>query len=162
MSEMKYKIIMNALIGALIGIMIAVMIYVLGGYDDPEPPRLMLLKQVIGSALFGAVNMGAARIYDIENWSIVRVTVTHYALSLGSFVICNILLGWFGPEEILIVFIIFTAVYFLIWLIMYLIGKKQVKALNEELDVIHHGEKEGLSAALQKGEENEVQGSANR
>ena len=142
MSEMKNKIILNALIGALMGVMIALMIYVLGGYDDPEPPRLMLLKQVIGSALLGAVNMGAARIYEIESWSAVRVTLTHYILCLGSFLLADVLLGWFGPGEMLVVFIVFTAVYFLIWLIMYLRGKKQVKLLNEELDSLHNGKKD--------------------
>ncbi len=141
MFEVRNKIIMNALIGALIGMMIAVMIYVLGGYSEPKPPRLELLFQVIGSALLGAVNMGATVIYEIESWSILRVTATHYALSFGSFIVCNLLLGWFKADEMLIVFILFTAVYFLIWLIMFLIGKRRVKILNEELDLLHRSKK---------------------
>ena len=142
MSDLKRKAVKNALIGTIIGMMIAIMIYVLGGYDEPEPPRLKLLIQVLGSGLLGAVNMGCTFIYDIEDWGLIRVTFTHYAISLGSFLVANVVLGWFALSIMPFVFIAFTVAYFIIWFIMYLCWNKEVRRMNEELHQMRQEKKD--------------------
>ena len=93
-----------------------------------------VIVQTLLSGLFGAVAMGGIVIHEIEQWSILRCAVTHYLLIEIFYVPVALFLGWFGSlTELLIMIGIQLAVYFVIWLIMYLRCRAKVRKLNELL-----------------------------
>ncbi|MBO4899005.1 MAG: DUF3021 domain-containing protein [Lachnospiraceae bacterium] len=143
MDKLKAKTAILILAGIVIGFSIVVIIYMCGGYPmEMLADRPAFLAQIIGSCLLGAVNMGATIVYDIDKWGIIRVTLTHYFISMCSFIICEKLLGWFPDSVLFIVIAIFTVVYALIWIIMSLRGKKEVMRMNEELEALQRKDRE--------------------
>ena len=109
------------------------------GYADAYE----VVIQLVGSAILGIVNMGAMSIYDIESWGLLRSTVTHFVLSLSSFLLANSLLGWFDKNVMLIVIVAFVLIYFMIWLFQYLIWKKEIRKMNENLNRMNNVKEEG-------------------
>ncbi len=95
--------------------------------------RTALLVQLLGSGLLGLVNMGGTIVYDLEEWGLTQATFTHYILALIAFFTASELLGWFPHNVMLIVFAVFTVVYFIIWLCNYINWKVQVGQMNKEL-----------------------------
>ena len=129
--------IFRALIGALMGIAICLILYGFGSYDeiiiDNKPYVLM---QFIGSALNGIICMGSTIVYDIDNLGLSKVTLLHYVITLVSFFSFNFLLGWFSEFNIILILAVFTVAYFIIWLVIYLIYKREIRRMNIELEDI--------------------------
>ena len=82
----------------------------------------------------GVVGYGGAIVYEFEDWPLFRATFTHYIVTFMTMFMISELLGWFPHSVLLIVFIIFTAVYGLIWLTEYLVWKKQIRDMNRDLE----------------------------
>jgi len=129
--------IFRALIGALMGIAICLILYGFGLYDeiiiDDKP---FVIMQFVGSALNGIVCMGSTIVYDIDNLGLSKVTLLHYVITLVSFLCFNFLLGWFSEFNIILILIVFTVMYFIIWLVNYLIYKREIRRMNIELEDI--------------------------
>lgn len=97
---------------------------------------LALLIYLAVSGLYGGVGIGATVFYDLESWSILRATVSHFVLLFISYFITAVSLNWFSIESVIewvIMLLIFIVGYFIIWLIMYLIYKSSVKEININL-----------------------------
>ena len=140
MKDLIRKTIIRALLGAVIGIGISISLHVFfNGYADAYE----VVIQLVGSAILGMVNMGAMSIYDIESWGLLRSTVTHFVLSLSSFLPANSLLGWFDKNVMLIVIVAFVLIYFMIWLFQYLIWKREIRKMNENLGRMNKSKEEG-------------------
>ncbi len=129
--------------GAIISMFISITImYSFDGTDFMDSHGLIMLKQIIGSMIYGAIAMGGSVVYEIESWSIVRATATHYIMTMSSFFIVNYLLEWFGTGIWLAVaFIGFTVAYAVIWIAQSLVYSRKVKDMNEELDQMRNGGK---------------------
>jgi hypothetical protein len=57
---------------------------------------------------------------------------------MGSFLIANRVLGWFGTGTVLVItFICMTVAYIIIWLVQYSLFKKQIREVNKELEMLH-------------------------
>lgn len=152
---MKRKIIMRSLTGAPVGLTICTavtiifsMIYGKGEYYAAPHEliaacggelRAVMLQTVFGM-LYGAVWGGASVIWEIESWSLLRMTWIHLLLcSVSSFPIAYCLqwmphsiqgaCGFFG---------IFFAVYAGIWFFKYNAMKKQVEQINSGLQEKNH------------------------
>ena len=129
--------IFRALIGALMGIAICLILYGFGMYDeiiiDDKP---FVIMQFVGSALNGIICMGSTIVYDIDNLGLSKVTLLHYVITLVSFLSFNFLLGWFSEFNIILILAVFTVVYFIIWLVNYLIYKREIRRMNKDLDDI--------------------------
>lgn len=147
---MKKKIILRSLIGAPIGVTISHLITVLisiamaDGNYYPVVPELIetcgsemnaVLLQTLFSLLYGAVWGGASVIWEMENWSLLKMTVTHL-------VICSVItfpvayLMWWMPHNIagfLLYFGIFLAVYLFIWISQYRTIKRQLDQINHKV-----------------------------
>ena len=134
--DIKHKAIFNALLGFSIGLLIAAVITI--GFSDYAvySSRAAVLAQLIGSGINGAVCAGSAVIYDFEDWGITKATVTHFLITLISFFTASELLGWFPREILLITLIVFLLAYFIIWLINYLLWKKEVRQMNSQLQAM--------------------------
>lgn len=88
--------------------------------------------QTIVGGLYGAACMGGTVLYDIESWPLARSSVLHYLIIAVLYVPMAFLLGWVGrPADILLVEGIQLAVYFLIWLVMWTVYRRQVRELNQ-------------------------------
>ena len=129
--------IFRALIGALMGIAICLILYGFGLYDeiiiDDKP---FVIMQFVGSALNGIICMGSTIVYDIDNLGLSKVTLLHYVITLVSFLCFNFLLGWFSEFNIILILAVFTVAYFIIWLVNYLIYKREIRRMNKDLEYI--------------------------
>ena len=133
-------------IGFLLGIVIGYALSILTGLDNPDvfisvPPRLLSLTgsvplsqilQGLFSGIYGAVCFGTMTFYEIERWSLALATGAHCAVIVLLYIPVGFFLGWLdGWLNMLIVAGCQLVGFFIIWLIMNAIYKKQVKELNE-------------------------------
>ena len=144
---MLKKTILRALIGFLIGIVIGNLIAILTGAFDTggvtfASQRLLeiaggngilaVLLQSLFSGLYGAACFAGMSFYEAERMPLAAATALHCALIVFLFVPIALLLGWVGGIlEILIIAVIQLVVFFIIWLILWAVYKKQVRELNE-------------------------------
>lgn len=92
--------------------------------------------QSIISGIYGSICFGSTIIYEIEKWSILRVTLTHFFITVFSFFITAFLLHWWPSNNFVINFVflgIFILIYFIIWLIQYLKYKKEIKKIQKDI-----------------------------
>lgn len=129
--------IFRALIGALMGIAICLILYGFGLYDeiiiDNKP---FVIMQFVGSALNGIICMGSTIAYDVDSLGLSKSTLIHYVITLVSFFSFNFLLGWFSEFSIILILAVFTVAYFIIWLVNYLIYKREIRRMNKDLEYI--------------------------
>ncbi len=87
------------------------------------------------SGIIGMAGIGGMSFYDIEKWSLLSVTAAHFASIMVSFTIAYFSLGWGDRSWImyLILFLIETIIFVIIWVIMYTNWKKTVNEMNEDL-----------------------------
>ncbi len=134
MKNLRKDAALNALIGAVCGIFINVIIsFFCAEEGETIRGNLGLIIQTIGAALYGAVCMGGAIVYKMEEWGVVRCTIIHYLLVMVALLIANVCLHWFPWGIFGFVVLGFTVGYFIIWLIQYLGWKREIRQMNEEL-----------------------------
>ena len=133
-------------IGFLIGIVVGYGISILTGADNPDVfipvsdkllsfagsiPMAFVLQGLL-SGIYGAICFGGMIFYEIERWPLALATGVHCALIVLTYIPLAFFLGWLNSTiEMLIVAGIQIVVFFMIWLIMWSIYRKQVKELNE-------------------------------
>lgn len=141
---MGKRILILAAIGFPMGVLIAFLIALMGSGSEMHFFTETLLIRMGGNlsaatavnilvcGLYGSACMVGTVFYDIERWPLALATVLHYLIVVLGCLDCFLLLGWGdGIRDYLITAGLQTAVFFLIWLIMYLRYKAQVKELNE-------------------------------
>lgn len=154
---MKKKILFRSIIGAPVGITISLIITIIislcTGHGDfyPAPHELIewlgspvtaVIVQTICAGFMGAIFGGASVIWDMENWSLLKQTLVHFAvISLSSFPLAYILnwlphylygaLGYIGA---------FLSTYIIIWLSIYFSTKSKIKKMNEQLKEMQQNE----------------------
>lgn len=128
----------NALIltgvGFIIGLAIGIfMIYIQGGQLNDLTGRDIFMLFVGG--LQGAIPMGLTVVYDIEHWSILRSTVTHFIPTMIVFYAGSYCMGWlkFGTTVFWIATVLMIVTYYIIWMSQYLIYLRQVKTMNAKI-----------------------------
>jgi len=147
---MKKKLIIRCLVGAPIGLSISTMITIIisltvgDGRFYAVVPELIsdcgsemnaVLLQAVCSLLYGAAWGGASVIWEKDDWSILRQSVTHLLIcSLATFPIAYFM-RWMSHSVsgVLIYFGIFLAVYLAIWLSQYSSMKKRVEQINKSV-----------------------------
>ena len=137
--DLRKNFLIKLLSGCLIGVFIPVVIVLcIDGPQYVDSHGLEMLRQIFGSMIYGGIAMGSSIFYEIESWGIVRATLSHYILTMGSFLIANRVLGWFGTGTVLVItFICMTVAYIIIWLVQYSLFKKQIREVNKELEMLH-------------------------
>lgn len=138
---MLKKFLRRGAVGFPLGIFILILISLLSDNDSLVSPALAqqvgcetaaLALNLVLSGIFGALCMGGTVFYEIEDWSLTKATFLHYLLIIACFPPLAWFLRWFTkPTDILIMTGIQTVAFFLIWLIMYLRCRAEVKELNE-------------------------------
>ena len=147
---MKKKVILRCLLGAPIGLALSYLITVVislavaDGNFYPVVPELIqdcgseinaVLLQTVCSLLYGAAWAGASVIWEMESWSLLRMTVTHLAVcSLATFPIAYFM-RWMAHDVsgILLYFGIFFVIYLFIWLTQYGAMCRRVRQMNDRV-----------------------------
>ena len=132
------RMILGFLLGTAIGNLIA---WFFGSYVSSVLAARMgsvpaaILVQSLVSGLYGSFALAGTLFYDIEQWSLTRSSVMHFLVIAVLYVPAAMFLGWTdSATEILIVEGILLVAYFIIWLVIYLRYKKEVRSLNEMLN----------------------------
>lgn len=161
---MKRKLLIRICLGFLFGIVLMVLIPpILNGTPIGSSIYSERLLQRVGSpeaattvsllvmGLFGALCMGGTLFYEIESWPLALATAGHYLVIALGYLIPNRLLCWNMPGKLLLTMEGCMALGFcIIWLIMYLRYRSEVRelnALNEKLEKEHRDgtEKESVN-----------------
>ncbi len=147
----KRKALLRCLLGAPLGLAISVTITIIislvvndGAYHAVVPELIedcgseinAVVLQAVLSLLYGAAWAGASLVWEKENWSILRQTLTHLVVcSLATFPVAYFA-RWMphNAKGALLYFAIFFAIYLVIWLSQYSSLKKRVKQINERID----------------------------
>lgn len=132
----KKAVILGA-IGMILGIFIGAGFWYLMSGEVPETSTSLsaMMLHLLLSGVLGMVANGSSVIYEIEEWSIIRATITHFIIAMGVFYVIAFTLRWFSPSDpaCWIMSAIMVIVYFTIWMVQSLIFKHKVKRMNEEL-----------------------------
>lgn len=147
---MKKKIITRALIGAPIGLTISTLITIIFSLIFGEgsyfavPHDLTaacgseisaVILQTVFALVYGAMWGGASVIWEMENWSLLKMTVTHLVVCCAVSFPIAYCMQWM-PHNIpgaLCFFGLFFAIYAVIWLTQYCAIKKQIAQMNSRL-----------------------------
>lgn len=91
---------------------------------------------IISTYILAFLQAGASVFNQIEEWSLPKSLLCHFATLYLSYSICYIINSWipFVPEVLLIFTLIFVCVYFLIWIIVYFSVKTTSKKINSKLN----------------------------
>lgn len=149
--NMKKKVLLRCLLGAPIGITISVFITIIislignDGVYHAVMPKLIndcgnelnaVILQTVLSLIYGAAWAGVSVIWGMENWSILRQTITHLVIcSVSTFPIAYFA-RWMPHNAlgILLYFGIFFAIYLGIWLSQYASMKKRIQEINKRIN----------------------------
>lgn len=96
-----------------------------------------VVAQMIASLLYGAVWAGASVIWEMDDWSLLRQTVTHLlAGSIATFPVAY-LMYWMKHSiaGVVVYFAIFIGIYVGIWITLYSRAKREVTKLNEKVSL---------------------------
>lgn len=147
---MKKKIIMRSLLGFPIGIAIGYLITILislgwaNGYYSPCVPELISVMGneinavILQTVLCGMLGIGFAAssiIWEMDNWSIVKQTGIYF--SIISVIMLPIAYFAYWMEHSIVGFFtyfgIFVLIFVIIWITQFVIGKHNVRKMNEKL-----------------------------
>ena len=94
--------------------------------------RTAILIQLFLSGLYGACNMGFTVLYEIDRLSIILATLLHCVICIGPVIPMSLFLGWFdGIGDVFIMTGFQLAAFFFIWLIIFIIYRKETRELNK-------------------------------
>lgn len=141
---MRKKILTRCAIGFVFGVVMVLVIPALFNRTADGSTRLVsaplvgrfgnsgaLAVSILLYGVYGALCMGGTLLYQIESWSIARATLVHYLIVALGYAAAAKLLCWnLSPRMLLLIEGLMTLGFFLIWLILYLCGRAQVRELN--------------------------------
>ena len=137
MRELWKKSLFLASVGFVLGVLLGLGILALeGSLGGGEQQAGGMTLYLVSSGLLGAVNMGATVVYSMESWGLLRVTLTHFCICMASVCGVGIWIGWLSPGDpwTWIILGVCVVVYFIIWIIMYLRYKREIRKINEALE----------------------------
>lgn len=148
---MKKQLFKSGTVGILIGLAVSMVMSLIWApsYMPLNPHsaigQWMTSHQVHGSLVLayclitwfaiGILFEVASYIFRKAEWSLLRATLTHYALTCIGFIPLATLSGWF-PLRLtfyLELVIEFSLIYLIVWVISYWKMKKEIEELNQEL-----------------------------
>ncbi|MBP5608288.1 MAG: DUF3021 family protein, partial [Lachnospiraceae bacterium] len=74
-----------------------------------------------------------------EKWGLLKCTLIHYAATMGGFLLISLILKWYSSDEIpalLLMLLILTLVYLLIWLANFISYRIQLNKINRKIDLL--------------------------
>ncbi len=147
---MKIKIMKTIFSGVTSGIFIGLCISMLfsylskSNYYHPAPQAFsnqfdneiteMIVSVLIWSAI-GIVFSLSSLIFWVTDWSVTKMTVTHFCVDYIGFLPLAIYAKWFplNSREIIVFSIIYLLIYIIMWFIFMFLAKKEVASLNDKI-----------------------------
>lgn len=147
---MKKKVIMRSFLGFPIGIAIGDLITILislvwaNGYYAPCVPELIsIMGNEINAVIFQTVLCGilgtglaaSSIIWEMDNWSIVKQTGIYFSIILVIMLPIAYFAYWMehSAAGFFIYLGIFVLIFAVIWITQFLIGRQNVRKMNEKL-----------------------------
>lgn len=147
---MKKKMIKRSLLGFPLGITMGYLITILislvwaNGYYSPCVPELISIMGneinavILQTILCGILGVGFAAssvIWEIDSWSIVKQTGIYFSIISVMMLPIAYFAYWMEHSGVgfLIYFGIFVLIFAVIWIIQFVIGKHNVRRMNENL-----------------------------
>ena len=138
---MLAKTLKRAGFGFLLGIVVCNIIVILSMNDLPATQSLIeatgslraaLIVQTAASGFYGALCMGTIGLYEIERWPMMLPSAIHCLITILPYVSLSVLLGWgkTASDHLIMAGIQFAA-YAVVWFIMYMRYRAEVRKLNE-------------------------------
>ena len=152
---MVIKTLKRAGIGFIIGMAVGNIIALLTGNPHMVVSSLLLervgsqqtalLLQTLFSGILGAVSFAGVSLYEIDDWPLLRIAFVHYAIIELAYIPIALSLGWVvSAAEVLIVSGINAIVYLIIFFIMFIRYRAEVRELNElQNDYLNKNEEGG-------------------
>lgn len=148
---MKKKIFLRGILGFPIGVTLGYFITIVlsliyaNEYYSPCVPDLIsimgseiyaVLVQALLCGLLGTGFAAASVIWEIDHWGIVKQTGIYFIISSVIMMPIAWITYWMehSVSGVLKYFGIFVLIFVLIWIIQFVIGKNDVKRMNENLD----------------------------
>lgn len=93
------------------------------------------LFQYLASVALGFICGFGSAIWAVERWSLLRKTLIHFLLLTFTLLPISIACRWVAPSfiSILIYFVVFAALYLIIWIVQYLIIRHKISKMNDRL-----------------------------
>ena len=149
---MKKKLLKLAGIGFLVGIALSLIIAFIIACVHKEPFLLCtetlvtkvgnvpgaVALQLLLSGLFGSICFGGVILYDIEKWPLALPSLLHFLMIEAVHLPISLFLGWAqNITDFLKMAGIQLVGYLIIWIIMFVYYRKQVKELNRLQRALH-------------------------
>ncbi len=148
--NMMKKTVVRCLVGAPIGLTVSTIIAIVislalgDGRFYAVSPELIgdcgtelnaVLLQTLLSLLYGAAWAGASAIWEIEDWSLLRQTVTHLVVCSAMTFPVAYFLKWMDHSiaGVMLYFGLFFGIYLAIWCLQYHAIKKRIRQMNEKV-----------------------------
>ena len=126
----------RGLFGILLGVFINQFVYLIMAmkYNIVQVESSVIISQFIISSLTGFYCAGISIIFDVEEWSLLRQTITHSIAMLPYFPI-SIYAGWMPTNSIGRIFFVinYILIYVIIWFSFKKYWEKKSREINEEL-----------------------------
>lgn len=127
---MPVRLIKRFGIGFLLGVAVSAVIAWRVAADGGEVRALP--AQLTLSGLYGACCMGGTVLYEIESWPLLKSTALHGLIVTLLYAPIALALGWAeSPRALLLTEGLMLAAFLVIWCLMYLRCKAEVRRLNE-------------------------------
>lgn len=154
--NLKQRFIYKSAVGFSLGVFVTIIINVIIGFifngsftSNPysevrgNMDFIKIMLELLTGGMLGLVGNGGSVVYEIESWSIIKATATHFIVTMTVYVIVGLYNGWLLPMHsivnvIQIGMMVFT--YIMIWLSQYLIYKKSIKDINEGMKYFKNGD----------------------
>ncbi|MCR5509314.1 MAG: DUF3021 domain-containing protein [Lachnospiraceae bacterium] len=131
------KFLVKTLIGIVLGMIIGIAFWMGFGNDHGSSGNAALILHLLISGLFGAISMGGSVVYEIESWSLLKATLSHYFACMSAFTVSSLLLGWFPDlSGFAVMLLIMTVLYACIWIGESVYWKRTINRINEQLNDI--------------------------
>lgn len=144
-------IIRGIVIGVFVGLVISIIHSYLfgGGYYYPMSPNsgsgnflyqhvsetTVFIIALLCWSLIGTMFTVSSKIFQKENWSVLKMTTAHFSIVIIFFLPLSMLSGWypFKLQSILMFIVIFLIIYAFIWCLMFFISFIRIKKINRKL-----------------------------
>ena len=94
-----------------------------------------MLLAIVSTYLLAFVHAGASIFNQIENWSVAKSLLCHFASLYIAYALCYVVNSWipFEPLVLIIFTAVFVVTYFIVWGTVVLVIKSTEKRLNKRL-----------------------------
>ena len=137
MSEFWKKTLVRVAIGFALGVLVGMIFLLFGIYHGSSAWNDLgrVAKHLMLSGIVGAINVGTTTIYSLERWGVLRCTLVHFCIVMATLCAVGFAMGWFSRRDPATLWVLAACViaYFIIWLINYLVYKRQIRQINEAL-----------------------------